>query len=106
MLFRKIIAVYCETHTEHINTLCGQILDFLNVKAGGTCSNHPMLVVNGTVTNSTHISLLAVAATVLRNEHDHELTTASTHAANEIHAPSGRAVPQDRRSGSVLLVGS
>jgi hypothetical protein len=24
MLFREIIAVYCENHTEHINTLCGQ----------------------------------------------------------------------------------
>jgi hypothetical protein len=25
MLFREIIAVYCENHTEHINTLCGQM---------------------------------------------------------------------------------
>jgi hypothetical protein len=24
MLFRGIIAVYCEIHTEHTNTLCGQ----------------------------------------------------------------------------------
>jgi hypothetical protein len=24
MLFREIIAVYCENHTEHLNTLCGQ----------------------------------------------------------------------------------
>jgi hypothetical protein len=24
MLFREIIAVYCENHTEHRNTLCGQ----------------------------------------------------------------------------------
>jgi hypothetical protein len=24
MLFREIIAVYCENHTEHIHTLCGQ----------------------------------------------------------------------------------
>jgi hypothetical protein len=24
MLFREIIAVYCENHTEHTNTLCGQ----------------------------------------------------------------------------------
>jgi hypothetical protein len=24
MLFREIIAVYCENHTEHVNTLCGQ----------------------------------------------------------------------------------
>jgi hypothetical protein len=35
MLFREIIAVYCENHTEHVNTLCGQ-----NVKANGVCSYH------------------------------------------------------------------
>jgi hypothetical protein len=24
MLFRETVAVYCETHTEHTNALCGQ----------------------------------------------------------------------------------
>jgi hypothetical protein len=24
MLFRKTVAVYCEIHTKHTNTLCGQ----------------------------------------------------------------------------------
>jgi hypothetical protein len=28
MLLREIIAVYCENHTEHINTLCGQNAGF------------------------------------------------------------------------------
>jgi hypothetical protein len=33
MLFREIIAVYCENHTEHTNTLCGQHADvFLRLK--------------------------------------------------------------------------
>ena len=32
MLYRKIIAVYSQTHTEHINTLCGQNVELLNVK--------------------------------------------------------------------------
>jgi hypothetical protein len=32
MLFREIIAVYCENHTEHINTLCGQNAQFTCVK--------------------------------------------------------------------------
>jgi hypothetical protein len=36
MLFREIIAVYCENHMEHINTHCGQNAEFTNVKAGGT----------------------------------------------------------------------
>jgi hypothetical protein len=35
MLFRKIIAVYCENHTEHINTLCGQNAELLCVKEDG-----------------------------------------------------------------------
>jgi hypothetical protein len=41
MLFRGIIAVYCENHTEHVNTLCEQNAEFYCVKAGGTYSNHP-----------------------------------------------------------------
>jgi hypothetical protein len=36
MLFREIIAVYFENHTNEINTLCGQKTELLNVKAGGT----------------------------------------------------------------------
>jgi hypothetical protein len=38
MLFREIIAVYCENHTEHVNTLCGQNVQLLNVKSGGVYS--------------------------------------------------------------------
>jgi hypothetical protein len=40
MLYREIIAVCSEIHTKHINTLCGQNVEFVNVKAGGTYSNH------------------------------------------------------------------
>jgi hypothetical protein len=32
MLFKEIIAVYCENHTEHINTLCGQNASYLTLK--------------------------------------------------------------------------
>jgi hypothetical protein len=28
MLFGKTVAVYCENHTEHTNTLCGQNVEF------------------------------------------------------------------------------
>jgi hypothetical protein len=35
MLFGETVAVYCENHTEHINTLCGQNAEFWYVKAGG-----------------------------------------------------------------------
>ena len=31
MLYREIIAIYSEIHTKHINTLCGQNVEFVNV---------------------------------------------------------------------------
>jgi hypothetical protein len=39
MLFRETVAVYCENHTEHTDTLCGQNAQFYYVKASGTYSN-------------------------------------------------------------------
>ena len=32
MLYSKIMAVCSEIHTKHINTLCGQNVELLNVK--------------------------------------------------------------------------
>jgi hypothetical protein len=40
MLYSEIIAVCSEIHTKHINTLCGQNVESVNVKRGGTYSNH------------------------------------------------------------------
>jgi hypothetical protein len=39
MLYREIIAVSSEIHTKHINTLCGQNVEFVNVKPGGLYIN-------------------------------------------------------------------
>ena len=39
MLYREIIAVCSQIHTKHINTLCGQNVEFVNVKPRGTYSN-------------------------------------------------------------------
>jgi hypothetical protein len=39
MLYREIIAVCSEIHTKHINTLCGQNVEFVNVKLGGLYIN-------------------------------------------------------------------
>jgi hypothetical protein len=41
MLYREIIAVCSETHTKHINTLCGQNVELLNVPAGGIRPGRP-----------------------------------------------------------------
>jgi len=40
MLYREIIAVCSQIHTKHINTLCGQNVELLNVKPGITYSTH------------------------------------------------------------------
>jgi len=32
MLYREIIAVCSEIHTKHLNTLCGQNVEFVNIK--------------------------------------------------------------------------
>jgi len=32
MLYREIMAVYSEIHTKHINTLCGQKEELLNIE--------------------------------------------------------------------------
>jgi len=32
MLYREIMAVCCQIHTKHMNTLCGQNVELLNVK--------------------------------------------------------------------------
>ena len=40
MLYMEIIAVCSQIHTKHINTLCGQNVELLIVKTGGTYSDH------------------------------------------------------------------
>ena len=40
MLYREIIAVCSQIHTKHINTLCGQNVQFLNFTSGCTYSDH------------------------------------------------------------------
>ena len=47
MLYREIIAVCSEINTKHINILCGQTVDLLNVRPDGTYSNHYNLYMNG-----------------------------------------------------------
>ena len=39
MLYREIIVVCSEIH-KNVNTMCGQNVEFLNLKTGGTYSNH------------------------------------------------------------------
>ena len=43
MLYRVIIAVCSEIHTKHINTLCGQNVEFLEIDSCATEINHKTL---------------------------------------------------------------
>ena len=36
-MYREIIALCSDTHGKHINTLCGQNVEFVNVKPGRNC---------------------------------------------------------------------
>jgi hypothetical protein len=40
MLFRETVALDCELHMEHTNTLCVQNAEFECVKTGGTYSKY------------------------------------------------------------------
>ena len=40
MLYRVIIAVCSEIHTKHKNKVCGQSVEFVNVRPGGKYSSH------------------------------------------------------------------
>jgi len=40
MLYTEIIAICSQIHTKHINTLCGQKVEFVDIKLGGTYSDH------------------------------------------------------------------
>jgi hypothetical protein len=46
MLYREIMAVCSEIHTKHINTVCGQDVEFVNVKLAAHQGSSRILKVN------------------------------------------------------------
>jgi hypothetical protein len=40
MLFMETMALYCENHIEHVNTLCGQNAEFYYIHVGGAYSKY------------------------------------------------------------------
>jgi hypothetical protein len=75
MFYREIIAVCSQIHTKHINTLCGQNGELLNVKlavhllaTGGTYSDHcaVYIVISGhcirTVQRSAAVCYLKISS--------------------------------------------
>jgi hypothetical protein len=43
MLFKETVAVYCENHTEHTDTICGPNADSQNVVIGSIDANQRIL---------------------------------------------------------------
>jgi hypothetical protein len=60
MLYREIIAVCSEIHTKHINTLCGQNVEFVNVTPGGTYSNRWVLRLRNAEGNAEGLTVVPV----------------------------------------------
>jgi hypothetical protein len=50
MLYGETVAVYCENHTEHTDTLCGQNVEFWCVK-DSVCTSQETHYVSATKTN-------------------------------------------------------
>ena len=69
MLYREIIAVCSEIHIKHINTLCGQNVEFFSVKPGGIYSNHRALERLSSSKNENYAQDWDVTA--LSNFYDH-----------------------------------
>jgi hypothetical protein len=70
MLYREIIAICSEIHTKHINTLCGQNVEFVDVKPSGTYSNHWAL--EGYAASKSDVSLGQCEAKNAKSSHAHE----------------------------------
>jgi hypothetical protein len=58
MLYKAKVGFRSDTNTKHINTLCGQNVEFVNVKHGGTFS--PYRAVNTLSLGYTNQSVNAV----------------------------------------------
>ena len=75
MAYREIIAVCSQIHTKHINTLCGQNVELLNVKPGGTFSNHWALNGEISVIRTSQLMLYREIIAVCSEIHIKHITT-------------------------------
>ena len=64
MLYREIIAVCSQIHTKHINTLCGQNVEFVNVKLVVNIVKHRLEKVN--TSSVQNISILFPVSSVVK----------------------------------------
>jgi hypothetical protein len=65
MLYSEIIAVCSQIHKKHMNTLCGQNVEFVDVKSGGTYNNHWTVSIKLMLLNNVSVSHLLPHAAAL-----------------------------------------
>jgi hypothetical protein len=70
MLFREIIAVYCENRTEHINTLCGQNVEFYYFEVRTSQETHSV-----SITTPNRLMLFGVIIAVCCENHTEHTNT-------------------------------
>jgi hypothetical protein len=101
MLYREIIAVCSEIHTKHINTLCGQNAEFVNVKPDGKYSNHGDVVNRNKSGVWVGSKLRSVTSLVKLTPHSVHLErwrlSVSEYTGRPTH-PTNRALPFKRKS--------
>jgi hypothetical protein len=72
MLFKEKVSVYCENHTEHTNTLCGQNAEFQCVKNSVRTSQETYYV---SVTKPNRLMLYGETVAVYRENHTEHTNT-------------------------------
>jgi len=75
MLYTEIVAVSSQIHTKHINTLCGQNTEFLNVTASGTYSDHWALEGKMSVIKTSQLMLYTEIVAVSSQIHTKNINT-------------------------------
>ena len=75
MLYREIIAIFSEFNATRINALYGQNVELLNVKPGGTFSNHWALNGEISVIRTSQLMLYREIIAVCSEIHIKHITT-------------------------------
>ena len=82
MLYREITALCSDIHTKHINILCGQNVELLNVEPNGTYSDHWAL--KGTVAADSPVSTVQTR---------HEPRNSAVKSCSERNEPTAVQMP-------------
>jgi len=89
MLCREIIAVCSQIHTKHVNTVFGQDVEFVNVTAGGTYSDHWVLECYMSVIKTSQLMLYREIIAVCSQIHAKHINTQCGHNVDLLNVTAG-----------------